>query len=38
LRDGTNPYLAITRPDCPATTADGGEACSEFAGHPGAHS
>ncbi|WP_435127743.1 hypothetical protein [Actinacidiphila sp. bgisy144] len=32
------PYLLIMLPDCPATTADGGEACSEFAGHPGVHS
>ncbi|WP_335970384.1 hypothetical protein [Streptomyces sp. CA2R106] len=37
-RDHTAPYLAIMLPDCPATTADGSEACSEFAGHPGAHS
>ncbi|WP_435128787.1 hypothetical protein [Actinacidiphila sp. bgisy144] len=37
-RDHTAPYLAILLPDCPVTTADGDEACSEFAGHPGAHS
>jgi hypothetical protein len=37
-RDGAEPYLALLLPDCPVTTADGGEGCSEFAGHPGAHS
>ncbi|MBY8889337.1 hypothetical protein K7472_31510 [Streptomyces sp. PTM05] len=37
-RDDTEPYLALLLPDCPVATADGGEACSEFAGHPGAHS
>ncbi|BBA98472.1 hypothetical protein RVR_4663 [Actinacidiphila reveromycinica] len=36
-RDGAEPYLAILLPDCPGATADGGEGCSEFAGHPGAH-
>ncbi|WP_335983660.1 hypothetical protein [Streptomyces sp. CA2R106] len=37
-RDGIEPYLLIMLSDCPVTTADGDEACSEFAGHPGAHS
>ncbi|WP_335983751.1 hypothetical protein [Streptomyces sp. CA2R106] len=37
-RDGAEPCLAVLLPDCPATTADGDEGCSEFAGHPGTHS
>jgi hypothetical protein len=37
-RDGAEPCLAVLLPDCPVATADGGEGCSEFAGHPGAHS
>ncbi len=37
-RDGVEPCLALLLPDCPVATADGGEACSEFAGHPGGHS
>ncbi|BBA97864.1 hypothetical protein RVR_3811 [Actinacidiphila reveromycinica] len=37
-RDGIEPYLAVLLPDCPVTTADGDEACSEFARHPDAHS
>ncbi|BBA98399.1 hypothetical protein RVR_4561 [Actinacidiphila reveromycinica] len=37
-RDGIEPCLALLLPDCPVTTADGDEACSEFVGHPGVHS
>ncbi|MFJ2955708.1 hypothetical protein [Streptomyces sp. NPDC087270] len=37
-RDGVEPCLAFLLPDCPVTTEDGDEGCSEFAGHPGAHS
>ncbi|SEG85751.1 hypothetical protein SAMN05216223_116131 [Actinacidiphila yanglinensis] len=35
-RDGIEAHNAIVLPDCPATNGD--HACSEFSGHPGAHS
>ncbi|MEW1864962.1 hypothetical protein AB0399_32080 [Streptomyces sp. NPDC088194] len=35
-REDVDPCLALVFPDCPARSD--GEACSEFAGHPGAHS
>ncbi|WP_328470603.1 hypothetical protein [Streptomyces sp. NBC_00448] len=35
-RDDVGSSLALVFPDCPARS--NGEACSEFAGHPGAHS
>lgn len=35
-RDSVEPCLALVIPDCPARSD--GDACSEFTGHPGAHS
>lgn len=35
-RDGVEPSAGLVIPDCPARRH--GDACSEFSGHPGAHS